>query len=231
MRCGVAHTQLTQLLTAAKRRVQPVYFTVWRPRSRRVFCSTVQQQSLTRSVPRPAVEINREALDTLFAEQSTSHIPKLRKLCVLGIDPDISGAVAVMHWHVPATATELELQDATIQMHDMPVTKVAIGKKIRRQADPLGIARLITTLNLAPSTEVRAVLEHPVPNAVNGKWSWFSAGYNSGIWKGVLYSHGIPFESVAARVWKTDMQLIKTGKEGSRELAQNLLPQAIPQLK
>lgn len=83
-------------------------------------------------MPQAAVEVSREALDHLFAEQSTSHIPKLRKLCVLGIDPDISGAVAVMHWHVPATAAELELQDATIQMHDMPVTKVAIGKKIRR---------------------------------------------------------------------------------------------------
>lgn len=70
-----------------------------------------------------------------------------------------------------------------------------------------------------------------MPNAINGKWSWFSAGYNSGIWKGALYSHGIPFESVAARVWKTDMQLIKTGKEGSRELAQTILPQATPQLK
>ena len=100
-----------------------------------------------------------------------------------------------------------------------------------RQVDPLGIAQLVATLNLSPSTQIRAVLEHPVPNAINGKWSWFSAGYNSGIWKGVLYSHNIPFESVAAKVWKTDMQLLKTGKEGSRELAQKLLPQAIPQLK
>ena len=100
-----------------------------------------------------------------------------------------------------------------------------------RQADPLGIAQLMTSLNLDSTTEFRAVLEHPVPNAINGKWSWFSAGYNSGMWKGVLYSHGIPFESVAARVWKTDMQLLKTGKDGSRELAQQLLPQATSHLK
>ncbi len=100
-----------------------------------------------------------------------------------------------------------------------------------RQADPLGIAKLVTSLNLSPRTEVRAILEHPMPNALNGKWSWFSTGYNSGIWKGVLFSHGIPFESVSAKVWKTDMQLINTGKEGSRELAQHLLPQTIPQLK
>ncbi len=70
-----------------------------------------------------------------------------------------------------------------------------------------------------------------MPNALNGKWSWFSAGYNCGIWKGVLLSHGIPFETVSAKVWKTDMQLIKAGKEGSRELAQHFLPQTISQLK
>lgn len=89
----------------------------------------------------------------------------------------------------------------------------------------------MSSLNISPSTEVRAILEHPMPNALNGKWSWFSAGYNSGIWKGVLMSHGIPFETVAAKVWKTDMQLIKAGKEGSRELAQQLLPQTNSQLK
>jgi len=70
-----------------------------------------------------------------------------------------------------------------------------------------------------------------MPNALNGKWSWFSAGYNCGIWKGVLLSHGIPFETVSAKVWKTDMQLIKAGKEGSRELAQHFLPQTMSQLK
>ncbi len=100
-----------------------------------------------------------------------------------------------------------------------------------RQADPLGISKLMSSLNLFESTEVRAVLEHPMPNALNGKWSWFSAGYNCGIWKGVLLSHGIPFETVSAKVWKTDMQLIKAGKEGSRELAQHFLPQTISQLK
>lgn len=96
-------------------------------------CQTaVQQQSLTTSVPQAAVEVSREALDDLFAEKPALPLPTLRKLCVLGVDPDVSGAIAVMHWHVPATVAELDLQDATIQMHDMPVTKVAIGKKIRR---------------------------------------------------------------------------------------------------
>ena len=100
-----------------------------------------------------------------------------------------------------------------------------------RQIDPLALAKLVSSLDLSPSTEIRAILEQPVPNALNGKWSWFSAGYNSGIWKGVLMSFGVPFETVPANVWKTDMQLRKAGKEGSRLLAQELLPQTLPQLK
>ena len=83
-------------------------------------------------MPQPASSVNRDALEATFAEGAASPLPTVCELYVLGIDPDISGAIAVMQWHVPASAAELELQDATIQMHDMPITKVAIGKKIRR---------------------------------------------------------------------------------------------------
>lgn len=95
-------------------------------------CFAVQQQDLVTSVPQAASSVDRNALEATFAEKAASPLPTARKLCVLGIDPDISGAIAVLQWHVPTSAAELELQDATIQMHDMPVTKVAIGKKIRR---------------------------------------------------------------------------------------------------
>lgn len=95
-------------------------------------CFAVQQQDLVISVPQAACSVDRNALEATFAEKAALPLPTARKLCVLGIDPDISGAIAVLQWHVSASAAELELQDAIIQMHDMPVTKVAIGKKIRR---------------------------------------------------------------------------------------------------
>ena len=76
----------------------------------------------------------------MYAQEPASSSSGLRKLCVLGIDPDISGAVAIMQWNVSATGAKLELQDATIQMHDMPVTQVAIGKKVRRYPDSCTIS-------------------------------------------------------------------------------------------
>ncbi len=56
----------------------------------------------------------------------------MQNLCVLGIDPDISGAIAVMHWEMASNAAQLQLQDAVIELHDMPTTSVAIGKRLRR---------------------------------------------------------------------------------------------------
>lgn len=244
MYCPHAHHQLTSLLSSTRQAVQPTCLRFWRCTSEikvRHTCvcsgssSAVLQQNQATSFSDVSQSLSRNALDKLFAAEApptaicssrTAH-----SLCVLGIDPDISGAVAVLQWDLSSSDTQLQLQDAKIVLHDMPITSVVIGKRLQRQADPLGISKLMTSLNLSSSTEVRAILEHPIPNALNGKWSWFSSGYNSGIWKGVLLSHGIPFETVSARVWKTDMQLLKTGKEGSRELAQQLLPQTTPQLK
>lgn len=100
-----------------------------------------------------------------------------------------------------------------------------------RQADPAAIIRLLNSIHVPPATEVRAVLEQPVPNRLNGNFSWFSAGYNYGVWKSILISRGIGFQTVSARAWKFDLLLNKLGKEGSRQLAQQILPQSAQQLK
>lgn len=51
---------------------------------------------------------------------------------MLGIDPDASGAVAVMHWDVAAGPEALKLEDATLQVHDMPLESVPVGKRMRK---------------------------------------------------------------------------------------------------
>ena len=51
---------------------------------------------------------------------------------MLGIDPDASGAVAVMHWDVAAGPEALKLEDATLQVYDMPLESVPVGKRLRK---------------------------------------------------------------------------------------------------
>lgn len=38
---------------------------------------------------------------------------------------------------------------------------------------------------------LRAVLEAPTPNALNGKFSWFGCGFAFGVWSGALRAHGV----------------------------------------
>ena len=51
---------------------------------------------------------------------------------------------------------------------------------------------------------LRAVLEAPTPNALNGKFSWFGCGFAFGVWSGALRAHGVqarlPGDSLLGRV-------------------------------
>ena len=78
--------------------------------------------------------ISRDALDRLFAEGPAvpAATRTVQKLCVIGVDPDIGGAIAVLQWDLTPGAAQVQLQDATIEVHDMPVVTVSIGKKNRR---------------------------------------------------------------------------------------------------
>jgi len=83
-----------------------------------------------------APSLSRDDLDRLFASEAAASlvVPTAQKLCVLGIDPDIGGAIAVMQWELTSSATQLQLQDAKVELHDMPLVSVAIGKRFQRQA-------------------------------------------------------------------------------------------------
>lgn len=82
------------------------------------------QPSSTDELDRVAAE---RALKAAFAQQLG-----VQSICLLGIDPDASGAVAVMHWDVAAGPEALQLQNATLQIHDMPLECVPVGKRLRK---------------------------------------------------------------------------------------------------
>lgn len=78
---------------------------------------------------------NTDELDRLAAERALqaafAQCP-VQSICLLGIDPDASGAVAVMHWDAADGPHALQLQDATLQIHDMPLESVPVGKRLRK---------------------------------------------------------------------------------------------------
>ncbi len=103
-----------------------------------------------------------------------------------------------------------------------------------RWLDARAVAELVAALVLRHGAGgVRAVLEAPAPNALNGKFSWFGCGFAFGVWSGALRSHGVPARCPARAA--ADMRALmpggpccraagqRTWGRGGRDLSMRLL--------
>ena len=122
----------------------------------------------------------------------------------LGIDPGISGALAV-----------LDENEDIVQIFDMPTLEVITGKSKKQRVNPQSI---VSELKLFKDQRIEALIEqvHAMPN--QGVTSMFSFGRSLGILEGVLAGLDIPYNLVTAAVWKKRMQ-VNSSKDGARELA------------
>lgn len=124
---------------------------------------------------------------------------------VIGIDPGVSGAIALVS------------PKGTVLVHDMPVMK--LGKSSRVNA-----AHLSSLLSAA--RDGHAVIEHVAAMPKQGVVSVFSFGHAAGVVEGVLPALGISYELVRPAVWKRHFKLIGADKEASRAKAIQLYPNA-----
>ncbi|KAK9815926.1 hypothetical protein WJX72_012079 [[Myrmecia] bisecta] len=125
----------------------------------------------------------------------------------------------------------IPLEHSMVSVHDMPCEKRQVGKRMRRQANLQEIVKLVSRVAAEENVCLRAFVEEPQPNPMNGKLSWFGSGYSFGVWRGVLASHGVQIDTVSVLRWKADLALLRQGKEGSRSLALQLYPNATDMLK
>ena len=122
----------------------------------------------------------------------------------LGIDPGISGALAV-----------LDENEDIVQIFDMPTLEVVSGKSKKQRVNPQSI---VSELRLFKDQRIEALIEqvNAMPN--QGVTSMFSFGRSLGILEGVLAGLDIPYSLVTPSVWKKRMQ-VNSSKDGARELA------------
>ena len=122
----------------------------------------------------------------------------------LGIDPGISGAIAV-----------LDENEDIVQIFDMPTLEVVSGKSKKQRVNPQSI---VSELRLFKDQRIEALIEqvNAMPN--QGVTSMFSFGRSLGILEGVLAGLDIPYSLVTPSVWKKRMQ-VNSSKDGARELA------------
>ncbi|CAH8375631.1 unnamed protein product [Eruca vesicaria subsp. sativa] len=144
--------------------------------------------------------------------------------CVIGVDPDMSGALALLRInHV--------LGSSEAQVFDTPHLPVLVGTRVRKRFDAKSIVELIRSLDI-PSGST-AFLEQSTPFPKDGKQGWYSGGFGYGFWIGTLVASGFSVVPVPSALWKRHFQLAggNSTKDDSRRVASELFPLLSSQLK
>lgn len=119
------------------------------------------------------------------------------KSLILGIDPGLTGAVAVLE---PAT-------HHLVDVFDMPVIK------IKNKKPKIDIHQLAHTLKVyAPKTYLAVIEEVGVMTGVEARSSMFNFGFGAGVLHGILVALDIPIIAVRPAVWKSLMGLSRDKK-------------------
>ncbi|XP_038902489.1 Holliday junction resolvase MOC1, chloroplastic [Benincasa hispida] len=142
--------------------------------------------------------------------------------CVIGVDPDVSGAVALLR-------TDESISSA--QVYDSPHLQVLVGRRRRKRLDAKSIVQLLHSFNAPIGT--MAYLEQSIPFPQDGKQGWWSGGFGYGLWIGVLVGLGFSVVPVPSLAWKNKFELSgkDTSKDDSRRIASELFPSLSPLLK
>lgn len=130
---------------------------------------------------------------------------------VIGIDPGLSGAIAILSCVRPPEAV----------VHDMPVIAHSKSGFVKNAVDVEALARLLAPYSVVASSV--AYLERVNAFPGQGVGSMFSLGMSFWGAAGVLAGLGIPFTLVEPKEWKGSYRLDKD-KELARSLAMRYYP-------
>ena len=129
---------------------------------------------------------------------------------VIGIDPGISGAIAIF-------------EDGKLDtIHDMPTLKIASGKTMKSHISAIGLVRILETSTLVHEP-VHIVIEKVGAMPNQGVTSMFNFGRSAGIIEGVVAALQRPYTYVTPAAW-TKAVGRAAGKDASRMRAMELFP-------
>lgn len=137
---------------------------------------------------------------------------------IVGIDPGLSGAVALYATDALRAGAEYRLQ--TLKIIDMPAHEIKVNGKKRRQLDLYQLARWFD-LHAADMRHAYIESVHSMPK--QGVSSSFAFGFAAGAVQAMVAASFVPMTLVSPRVWKAAMHL-NADKDASRRLASQRLP-------
>ena len=134
---------------------------------------------------------------------------------IIGIDPGLSGAIAI-------------LEDNKIkELFDMPV--MPDGKKNKRQLNNALLVKLIKN-NIKNLEDTVMIVEQVNAMPGQGVTSMFNFGQTFGAIKGICAARGLPIFLVRPAKWKKHFELINSSKDASRTKAIEMYPSISEQL-
>lgn len=129
---------------------------------------------------------------------------------VLGIDPGLSGAVALYL-----------VEDDQMFVGDVPVHELRRNGKLRREVDVHGLANMLAECaKHRPTVWIEHVSSMPGEGAVGA----FTFGKVVGLLTGICVANQLVVERVTPSVWKRAM-VVPADKDATRARASQLLPQ------
>ncbi len=134
---------------------------------------------------------------------------------IIGIDPGLSGAIAV-------------LEDIKVlSLFEMPI--MAEGKKNKRQLNSAQLVNIIKE-NTNDDEEIAVIVEQVNAMPGQGVTSMFNFGQTFGAIKGVCAALGLPIFFVRPSKWKKHFELINSSKDASRTKVIEMYPSFSKQL-
>ncbi len=134
---------------------------------------------------------------------------------IIGIDPGLSGAIAVLE------------NNKVLNVFEMPV--MSEGKKNKRQLNSALLVNLLKE-NVLNNEEVAVVVEQVNAMPGQGVTSMFNFGQTFGAIKGICAALGFPIFFVRPSKWKKYFELINSSKDSSRTKAIEMYPKLSNQL-
>ncbi|WCJ28979.1 Holliday junction resolvase MOC1 chloroplastic [Euphorbia peplus] len=153
--------------------------------------------------------------DQTHISHSDSGLGNVASKWVIGVDPDSSGALALLKIHDSGCSA---------QVFDSPQLKVLVGKSTRTRLDAKSIVHLLRGFNAPIGTT--AFIEQSNPYPQDGKQGWWGGGFSYGLWIGLLVASGFSVVPVTSISWKNKFELSgsRYTKDESRRLASTLFP-------
>lgn len=127
---------------------------------------------------------------------------------VMGIDPGVTGAMAVIHRAADGALTVESVQDLPT------LTEVTSSGKARRRVDPVGLAAMVEAAGHCDRVIVERLLAGPGVAAITA----FSMGASAACIGAVFALADVPIKLVSASTWKRALGA-PADKEASRRFA------------